>query len=571
MLQKVKEVENLMKQQADNLEKTVQQIWQKQDYGGRPEATDSYDKDSRKKDHRCAHGHSDTSDKPLVQTAAQKEVSNHRGGTSSEKSMEQCQEPHTATWEEIELKTRNMAPQLQTGSAEIYEWFRNRNREPEQNPHGKDWIEKCWQRDSQQCKCFNWNQRCWADSAETWDEHTGHCPGCRGWERKGCPIVSHGSVVKQRMMRELSKRSYIDGRVMLRNGESTCCMEMTCIHDFIRHWRFDVPWWACVNGQCYTHFRQKRLNRVFPRIPRISILNAQRCPCLRLGCACQYSRKHPFHFDLCKAQNCIGDLPCEPHESWQKIWRIQKQGSWESADEARRIERLLQSAERIARGVENFNVEEHVVRSAHQDEPSIRIKVRIGGVEGHALIDSGSTANFLSDRFAREIAAETENKGTMTVTRFDGTKAEFPLEITTVRYWIQGQGYQDEFRIIPMGDGTQVILGYPWMKKMNPRIDWQRKRVQLPRAQTSGEKKGCEGNSPPQQGALIQLTPEAFSGRGETSNNTYQKPTAMESEKHVPEFEYVIPQKEYEERKAEVRRKLPRYLWQYEEVFCPRV
>jgi hypothetical protein len=140
-----------------------------------------------------------------------------------------------------------------------------------------------------------------------------------------------------------------------------------------------------------------------------------------------------------------------------------------------------------------------------------------------------------------------------------------------VKYWIQGHGYQDEFRVIPMGDGTEVILGYPWMKKMNPRIDWQRKRVQLPRARTCGEKKSCEGNSPPRPGALMQLTPEAFSGRGETSNKPYQEPTAMDSEIHIPEFEYVIPQEEYEERKAEVRQKLPRYLWQYEEVFCPRV
>ena len=266
----------------------------------------------------------------------------------------------------------------------------------------------------------------------------------------------------------------------------------------------------------------------------------------------------------------MSDQQCEPHDSWKEIWRIQGEGFYESPEKTREIETRLRHAERIAQRTENFNVEEQVIRMAQTTEQAIRIKIMCKGVEGKALIDSGSTANFMSQDFAEKVKAESKESGTMTVTRFDGTQTNLPLKIANMRYWIQGQHQYDEFRIIPMGDDTELILGYPWMKRVNPKVDWDRKRVRIPRAQQSGEKKNKEGNSPPQQGTMMQSTQETFSGRGETSKKRYPESIAKDSETDIPEFEYIIPKEEYEERKAEVRKRLPKYLWKFEEVFCPR-
>jgi Retroviral aspartyl protease len=574
VLQLIDKIEKTAKEQVDSLEITVKETQQKRENRGRPKTLPNegggIDKGSRKQHLECAQGHSDTSDELPRQTAVREEASIRRRGTSSAKPTKECQTLHAQAWE-IELKNRRMGWTVQTGSKENYDWFRNWNREPETNPHSREWIEKCWQRDRQQCKCYGWRQQCWADSAEDWKEHVQRCDDCRDWEEKECPIRSHSSFVKRGMLQEMSSRGYIQDRIILKDGQSTCCAEMTCIHDFFRHWRFDVPWWACVNGHCNLHFRQKKLNRVFPKVPRITILNAQKCPCLRKGCTCQYSEKHPYHFDLCGAQNCLNDTTCKPHRNWRKIWRIHSEmGSVKNSDGEAMIRDQLQSAEQIAKGLGKYNHEEYEIRMVQGDESAIKIRIQVNGKQGNALIDSGSTENFISRKFAKGLVKEIESQGNMTVTRFDGTQVQFPIRKAIVSYRIQGQEYTDEFRIIPMGDGTEIILGYPWMKRMNPEINWQQKTVKLPRAQNSREKKKHEGNSLPRPGALMQLTPETFCRQGDVSNETYQESTDERNERHIPEFEYVVPREEYEARQEEVRKNLPKYLWKYEEVFCPQ-
>ena len=58
---------------------------------------------------------------------------------------------------------------------------------------------------------------------------------------------------------------------------------------------------------CRTHDLAKRKNGIWPVIPTITIKNAQKCPCLREGCECNWTPSHPFHAGLILGNVCSCD------------------------------------------------------------------------------------------------------------------------------------------------------------------------------------------------------------------------------------------------------------------------
>jgi hypothetical protein len=62
------------------------------------------------------------------------------------------------------------------------------------------------------------------------------------------------------------------------------------MHEFTEHGKVDVPWWACFNETCAESYAMKARNRAEILLPTITIVNNDRCPCLRKGCACGFKR-----------------------------------------------------------------------------------------------------------------------------------------------------------------------------------------------------------------------------------------------------------------------------------------
>jgi hypothetical protein len=54
-----------------------------------------------------------------------------------------------------------------------------------------------------------------------------------------------------------------------------------------------------------------------------------------------------------------------------------------------------------------------------------------------ALIDSGSSENFISEKPVQEMGAKVRTHGNMTIERFDRTEAECRMKTTSLRYKIR--------------------------------------------------------------------------------------------------------------------------------------
>ena len=124
-----------------------------------------------------------------------------------------------------------------------------------------------------------------------------------------------------------------------------------CTHRYASHKAQEVPWWACYNRDCEHHDLIKRKNGIWPILPTIAIANAQKCPCLRAGCACNWKKDHPYHEGLIPRGQCS----CNNHpvETIRKVnnGAIHSQITVNIQVKGRRTEALILMVERRRRSI----------------------------------------------------------------------------------------------------------------------------------------------------------------------------------------------------------------------------
>ena len=101
-------------------------------------------------------------------------------------------------------------------------------------------------------------------------------------------------------------------------------------------------------------------------------------------------------------------------------------------------------------------------------EPGIEI------VEG--LLDSGASGKFIDQDYARDIHAEKKDlPKPIKVYNVDGTPNKQGTITQYVELNLTIHKRQRKHRLYVTGLGNQqLILGYPWLKEMNPLIDWKK-------------------------------------------------------------------------------------------------
>jgi predicted aspartyl protease len=99
-----------------------------------------------------------------------------------------------------------------------------------------------------------------------------------------------------------------------------------------------------------------------------------------------------------------------------------------------------------------------------------------------AMIDSGATALFVSKRFVQRhhiICSPLPN--TIALHNIDGSKnkagslTHFACLTLTIGSWNE----PTDFLVMDLGP-ENIILGLPWLKKVNPTIDWDSGEIEIP-------------------------------------------------------------------------------------------
>ena len=114
----------------------------------------------------------------------------------------------------------------------------------------------------------------------------------------------------------------------------------------------------------------------------------------------------------------------------------------------------------------------------------LKIRIQLAGVTALAMIDSGATGNFLSRKFAtNHRISGLSKKRPYQLTVADGTplnQDEGMVKEETLSLMSQIHG-KDLGRITfdLVSVPHEVILGIPWLEKVNPSIDWNSQKITI--------------------------------------------------------------------------------------------
>ena len=134
----------------------------------------------------------------------------------------------------------------------------------------------------------------------------------------------------------------------------------------------------------------------------------------------------------------------------------------------------------------------------------LKIRIQLVGVTALAMIDSGTTGNFMSRKFA-------------TNNRISGLSKERPYQLTVVDGTLlnqdEGMVKEETLPLLSQIYGKdlgcitfdlvsiphEVILGIPWLEKVNPSIDWNSQKI------TIGKKKSKKSTPKQEKTPMIKI------------------------------------------------------------------
>ena len=147
---------------------------------------------------------------------------------------------------------------------------------------------------------------------------------------------------------------------------------------------------------------------------------------------------------------------------------------------------VLDSSSQTYKKIEDEIPEERITRSIKSDKEIIlKIEISLKGkksfISTEALLDSGANIIFIDRKWARDKNITlTLLQNPISMFNVDGTKNSAGNLTHLANIIIDYQGHSEKITAkITDLEKNQVILGYTWLKKHNPDIDWTNGEVRM--------------------------------------------------------------------------------------------
>jgi len=185
------------------------------------------------------------------------------------------------------------------------------------------------------------------------------------------------------------------------------------------------------------------------------------------------------------------------------------------------------------------------------DHTLLKIKVRIYGREFLALVDSGATHNFLSRQLAERLRLPVK-AGNQAACFANGESSELAGECSVL---VTSAVFKEVVHFAVITLNHPVILGKPWLTKINPKIDWATNSMHLRQMEAASaeimekeeEKKGMKDSETPVRAPEIAEIMEEESEKVEVKKP--ETPRKPETPVRTPEIAEIV-KKEAEKEKV---------------------
>jgi hypothetical protein len=107
-------------------------------------------------------------------------------------------------------------------------------------------------------------------------------------------------------------------------------------------------------------------------------------------------------------------------------------------------------------------------------------------VETTAVVDSGASGTFISEDFIKDHKIKTHHlKKPFRVRNANGTNSGKGriTHYCTIMVKVDQRTMYGKFNVHKLGHRDLILLGIPWLKAMNPNINWAEDTLDLPRTE----------------------------------------------------------------------------------------
>jgi hypothetical protein len=419
------------------------------------------------------------------------------------------------------------------------------------------------------CRCYGYDPKCWAQTGYTWMKHLSECRKCERWSEQECNLPGHSAKSKKTTLIDVSERRNIPD-VTKTNEGTTCCEEEVCLHQFLEHGKIDVPWWACYNRECAEHYKMKLKNGGSPRIPMITMLRNDKCPCLRRGCICGMNQRHQFHRGLLTVKQCQNEQCTLHDDETTTVYELDK--------EVEIFRREIQQATKELRNLRGTYRIGKIAESSQTKQ--MEATVSVFGKEMKTIIDSGADINYVNRRWCEEKGIRYKETGFGKIRAYDDTYVQDYIRKTTFEFEIQGKTQRQIFHVLSETGQDNMVLGMPWLESENPEIDWKERTVLI---REKPRKTLSNGQGSKERGLALRFDesrtrqnrniaqekgkPELATIREEGPDLRRIGRASLSHDQPHPDVEGKKKEKEHETELEEIKKVLPRELWGYEKVF----
>lgn len=115
----------------------------------------------------------------------------------------------------------------------------------------------------------------------------------------------------------------------------------------------------------------------------------------------------------------------------------------------------------------------------------LQLRVRVRDTWLNALVDSGAEGNYIDPRIVNQLQLPWKEKSDpYTVINLEGEQFNYDhgiirRKIDHLKVLVEGKNQGIDFDIVPMQE-HDVVLGYPWLQRCNPLIDWRTGLLHIP-------------------------------------------------------------------------------------------
>jgi hypothetical protein len=433
------------------------------------------------------------------------------------------------------------------------------------------WCEKV-KEDDRLCSCYRFDPKCWARTGNTWMKHLSECQKCTRWSNTRCLLPGHSVKSKRTTLIDVSERRMIPDVIRTNKG-TTCCEEEVCLHEFMEHGKFDIPWWACYDRDCAEHFEMKLRNGGLPEIPLATILNNDNCPCLRKGCVCGMNQEHQFHQGLLTVNQCWDDK-CTLHDNRGIT-------NFDIGQEMNEFRGEIRQATEELRNLRSISKIRSVTGNSQTKQ--METMVSVYGKETRAIIDSGADINYVNRRWCDEEGIRYINTGFGKIRAYDDSYTQDYVRKATFEFTIKGEVQRQIFHVLAETGKDNIVLGMPWLESENPDIDWKERTISIRKRskESSSNGKGSKGRvlalryDEPRTRIVRNTTqakekPKLAMIREEGTDSERIGRASLSHELTHPDVEGSRSEAENENELKEIKKALPKELWGYENVFSSK-